>query len=136
MSTEWYINAFKNKDEQNVPLQDIMKICQEYEFEIFNDNIELKLNSEKVCLFFDQAENKISHLTVLRPTINAELKKILYRIMKLGNFILFAPEGNYPIILDESTESELPNDMTEALGKPKIAGNEDEFSSLLNKIYG
>jgi hypothetical protein len=136
MSTEWYIDAFENKKEQNILTENIMQICSEYKIKKFNDNIEIELNGETVNIFFDLMENKVSHLMVSRPIKNKELETILYKIMQKGNFILYAPDGIYPIIINENIKNEFPDDMMEVLGKPKTAKNEMEFSLLLNKMYG
>lgn len=55
--------------------------------------------------------------------------------MALDNFILYTPEGLYPIVLDESVIANLPEGMIEAIGNPKIAKEKKEFYDLLEQIY-
>jgi hypothetical protein len=136
MSISWYISAFENKKEQNIPTTDIMKIFSEYKIKKSNDGIDIELDGDRVTVFVDLTKDKISYLSVSRPIASNELNKILFKIMKLGNFILYVPEGVYPIIVNKNIEKEFPDDMIKTLGKPKIAENEEEFSLLLNKIYG
>ena len=136
MATEWFIQAFENGEEQNILVKDIMNILSDYIIEIGDNNVVIKLSDEKVNLFFEINEEEISDLTVSRPIENNELLEIIYKIMGLGNFILYAPNGEYPIILKSGIKNELPYDMIEAIGKPKVAINEIEFKKIINGIYG
>ncbi len=136
MSTEWFISAFENKEYQNISIENIMEIFSDHIIKKYNEYIEIELNGDTVTLFFDLTEDKVSTLMVSRPIVNNELNILLFKIMKLGNFILYAPGGAYPILLTKDIEKEFPDDMIESLGKPKIAENEEGFVSLLNKIYG
>ena len=135
MSIEWYICAFKNKNEQYVPTDKILEIFSNYKIKKFTDYIEIDFGYDIVAVFFELTEDKITNLMISRPILNDELKKLLYRIMKLGNFILYSPDGIYPIMVAKDIEKEFPDDMIEVLGDPKIAETEKEFVLLLNKGF-
>ena len=135
MSTEWFLQAHENGEEQYIFVKNITEIFSNYKFKKFDTGIYIKLLEGTVCIYLDIFEEKISHLMISRPIKSRELENIIYKIMRLGNFIFFAPDANYPIILKQDTEKNLPDGMIESLGKPKIAKNEKEFTNLLNMIY-
>lgn len=135
MSTEWFISAFKNKEPQNIPIKNVLEIFSAYKIKMDNNCIILELHNGTIDIYLDLTENTISDLMISRPLRDKKMYRVLFKIMSLGNFILFAPDGNYPIILDKYTEHEFPDDMIEVLGKPKIAENERKFLILLNEIY-
>jgi hypothetical protein len=139
MSTEWFLQAFENKKEQNILIEDVLKILSEYNIEKreHENCIILTLHdNEDIDIYFDLTESTTSHLMVSRPLCHDDLYHVLFKIMKLGNFMLYAADASYTIILNEHIEKDFPDDMIEALGKPKVAENEKAFSILLHQIYG
>ena len=137
MGTEWYITAFENKEEQNISVEKLMKIFSEYIIQksMNYNSIDLELDSGIISIYFDFSKDATSNLMISRPIIDKKLNEILYKTMRLGNFILFTSDGNYSIVLDKKIKNEFPNDMIEVLGTPKIAENEMEFALLLAKLY-
>ncbi|MDR1238636.1 MAG: hypothetical protein LBK27_00820 [Treponema sp.] len=77
MSIEWFIGSFEIKEEQNIPIENIMNIFSEYTFEINYDFncIDIRLSGEIVYIYFKIYEKEISHLAISRPSGNMELKK-------------------------------------------------------------
>lgn len=58
MATEWFIQAFENGKEQNIPVKDIMNILSDYIIEIGNNNVVIRLSDEKVVLFLKLMKKK------------------------------------------------------------------------------
>ena len=135
MSTEWFLQAHNNGGDQYILVKNVIEILSNYEFSKIDTGIDIKLLEGTVSIYFDVFEDEISHLMISRPIKSKELENIIYRIMELGNFIFFVPDANYPIILKQDIENNLPDGMVESLGKPKIAKSEIEFSDLLKMIY-
>jgi hypothetical protein len=134
MSTEWFLQAHNNGEDQYIYVKNVIEIFSNYEFSKFDKGIDIKLLEGTVSIYFDVFEDEISHLMISRPIKSKELENIIYRIMELGNFIFFVSDGNYPIMLKQDIENNLPDGMVESLGKPKIAKSEMEFSNLLKMI--
>lgn len=136
MATEWFIQAFREGKEQYVSVEDIIKIFPEYEIEKEYGRVIVKLPDSTVDFYGDFTARETSGVMIARPVKDMELTNIIYKIMELGNFVLYTPDGLYPIVLREEMEKELPIGMIEALGKSKSAANKIEFADLVNKIYG
>ncbi len=136
MATEWFIGAYKNGEEQNVPVKDVLAIFPSYEIDKEFRLVLVKLSNTTISFFFDATEKEMPGVMISRPEKDVELYAIIYKIMELGNFILYAPDGLYSIILKDGVEVDFPKDMIEALGKPKKAMDEMEFYDLITNIYG
>jgi len=68
----------------------------------------------------------ISSLLVNRPVAEERLWDSLYRIMRLGHFVLYFPGGRSPLFADEHAIRHCPAGLVEALGPPRVvrAGRE------------
>ncbi|MFT4222348.1 hypothetical protein [Dysgonomonas sp.] len=134
MATEWFVQAFENQEEQFILTEKILEIIPEYKIEKEYNYIEVKLSNDIVSIFIDLNSERNSGFMISRPVKSLELYSIIYKIMKLGNFILYTADGIYPIILYD-IDKEFPKEMIDTLGKPKIAVTETDFSKLINGIY-
>lgn len=135
MATEWYIQAFREGEEQFIYIENILKIFPEYKIEKEYGCVIVKLSNSFIDFYIDFTDKQTSGITVSRPDKDVELINIIYKIMELGNFVFYTADGLYPIVLREIVEKELPKDMIEALGKPKLAINKISFMDLVNKLY-
>ena len=72
---------------------------------------------------------------ISHPCVHEDLDKVIYEIMGLGNFVFFAPDGIHPIVLEEEVIDNLPEEMVNLIGEPKIAKDFSEFSKLLVEIF-
>ncbi|MDH6307163.1 hypothetical protein M2451_002397 [Dysgonomonas sp. PFB1-18] len=136
MATEWYIVAYQKGEEQNVPVKDVLEIFPSYEIDKEFRLVLVKLSNTTISFFFDATVKEMSGVMISRPEKDVELYVIIHKIMELGNFILYAPDGLYPIMLKDGTEEDFPKDMIESLGKPRKAMDEKDFHNLISNIYG
>jgi len=91
----------------------------------------LQFEEHNSCTIYLDADNStVSHIMVSRPCGSKQLAECLYQVMLLGNFVFFEPDGKQPILVNPATESHLPEDMIETLGKPAVAKSLDDFLIL------
>ena len=134
MSVSWYIQAYSNGGEQFVPLDKILFTLSAYQSKTEEDCIVVSLPEGNVDLYVNFLD-EISNLCISRPIKSITLYRIIFEIMKCGNFIFFAPDAQFPIILNDAVINHLPEGMLTALGKPKIANSFESFSSFLHEMY-
>lgn len=91
----------------------------------------LKFDESNECTFhFETFAPTIDGLMVNRPCGGEKFVRCIYEIMRLGNFVLFEPDGKHPIITDPETEKHMHADMIESLGTPIVATNWESFNSV------
>lgn len=76
---------------------------------------------------------RILSILVSRPVMETRLWESLYRIMQLGNVILFFPGGRSPLFAGEQAVQHFPQDMLEALGQPVIIKNGSEILAAIEQ---
>ena len=136
MSTEWYIQSFSGGEEQPVPVKKVMSAfsgCRTHKSE---DYIDIALPDGDVTFYMDCTSDELSFIMISRPADSRFLDRIIYDIMLSGNFILYSPDGDFPVALSPQTAAQLPEDMLKSLGEPRTAENAESFSQLLKEMYG
>lgn len=129
MSLDIFLQAFHDGDPQDVPTPHILKCVGEFAANTDTDFVDLVFGPRDSCtLYFDTREPVVQGLTVNRPCGDRRLAKVLFEIMQLGNFVLFIPGEEPPIVTDEAAIGHLPEDMVEALGEPMVAATLEEFT--------
>jgi hypothetical protein len=63
----------------------------------------------------------ISALMVARPIADERLWDSLYRVMRIGNVLMFYLGCPFPLVADEAAIPHVPGDILEAIGKPVLA---------------
>jgi hypothetical protein len=131
MSYEYFLQAHLHQDSQRIPTESILSIFRDYTTSKDDTYIELQFDEENTCtIYIDTNDETVDHFMVSRPCYCRQLGECLYKVMLLGNFVFFEPDGKQPIIINPATESHLPVDMSEALGKPVVAKSLDDFLEL------
>ena len=92
--------------------------------------VDLAFEDVNHCMvYLDVDETVVSGMTINRPC-QAGLGECIYRIMRLGNFVFFEPDGKHMIMLDPAVEEHLPEDMIDGLGKPVVGADLADFLAL------
>ena len=133
MSYDYYLQAHLNEDFQEISTEMILAIFEKYTLKKHEDYIELLFDDLNSCtVFINTNDQTTQQICINRPCGDQRLGECIYRVMQLGNFVFFEPDGKQPIILNAETENNLPPDMIESLGKPAIAMDLKEFLNLYN----
>jgi hypothetical protein len=128
MSYDYFLQAHFQEEPQNIPTEAILAIFAPFTKEKGEEFIDLEFGEGNSCtIYITTTDVAVSGFSVNRPCDSRQLGECLYRVMSLGNFVFFEPDGKQPIILDSAIEGHLPGDMVEALGKPAVAGSEEDF---------
>lgn len=130
MSYDYFLQAYVEREPQQVETGRVLEIFKDYIVERFPDGVELKFDEENSCtVYIDAEEQYIDGMMVNRPC-EGKLGECLYEVMKLGNFVFFEPDGNHVIILHADVVDHLPEDMVDGLGGAVVGETMDEFLKL------
>ena len=77
-------------------------------------------------------KERLKSLFVERPCGDLRLWDALLSVLRMGRVVIFWP-GSPPIVSDAVLASELPKDMTNALGRVRIVTSGEDFLSLLRE---
>lgn len=136
MSSEFYVQSFESGNEKLIDTKKVTEIIERRNFIKKDDYYEVIFDNENSTIInISSSLNQLSSITVSRPCLDKELGNLLFEIMALDNFILYALEGHYPIVLYKKVISNLPEGMIETIGTPMIAKDKKEFNDLLEQIY-
>ena len=136
LSSEFYVQLFESGNEKLIDTKKVTEIIERRNFIKKDDYYEVIFDNENSTIInISSSLNQLSSITVSRPCLDKELGNLLFEIMALDNFILYAPEGHYPIVLYKKVISNLPEGMIETIGTPMIAKDKKEFNDLLEQIY-
>lgn len=136
MSTEWFLHAHVNGRDQPVDVAKILFEIRREKIEERRESIDVFFEDGQFSTFFiDPAATVVSSIMVWRPAQAVRLNELLFRIMKLGNFILFAPDGAFPIALVADIAAHLPPGMVQGIGVPRIAHSSVELEMLISSMY-
>jgi hypothetical protein len=131
MSYEYFLQAHLNYGSQEISTEKILSIFEEHITAKDESYIDLQFDQENNCtIYIDTKKSTVNGFMVSRPCYCKQLGECLYKVMLLGNFVFFEPDGKHPIIVNPATESHLPVDMSETLGKPAVAKSLDDFLEL------
>lgn len=131
MSYEYYLQAYLREDFQQIPTASILSILEDFIVSREKSYIGLEFEEGNGCgIYINVTDPFVSGFSISRPCYSKLLGECIYKVMLLGNFVFFEPDGKGPIILSPATEAHLPVDMIESLGKPGIAETEERFLEL------
>ena len=131
MSLDVCLQAFENEEPQAIPTTAILECLAPFIEQKGEDFVDVSFGPQDSCTFyFATTDETVQVLTVNRPCGDARLAQVLFQIMELGNFILFVPGEERPIVLKAQTNSHVPPDMLEALGEPVVADDVPTFTAF------
>lgn len=131
MSHSYFLQAHLHGGFQDVDTSRVLSVFEPFITERSDTYIDLEFDEQCQCtIYINTTDTSINSLSVNRPCSCKELAKCLFDVMLLGNFVFFEPDGKQPIVLNPVTESHMPEDMINVLGKPAVAKNLDEFWEL------
>jgi hypothetical protein len=142
MGTEWYLDYWFEGEPQAIATSAIMGAMAPLPVAVGERYVVVTLPDQPtgwvgtLDIGIDAAAAHSSGLALIRPLVSDALNRMLYRVMRLGNSIIYAPGVDYPIILRAQVVQELPEGMIGALGPPCVAVTEDEFCRMISDWCG
>lgn len=132
MSYEYFLQAHLHQEAEKIPTESILSVFEPYIIAKDETSIDLEFDEINSCtIYLDTEEADNSGFMVSRPC-DDKLGECLYKVMLLGNFAFFEPDGKHIITVSPSVEAHLPMDLIETLGKPLVAASLEEFLKLYN----
>lgn len=137
MSVDVFVQAFLNGQPQAVPTADVLACFEGFITKRHDSYFDVEFGpADSSTVFFDTTAPTTDGLMINRPCGDRRLSECLFRVMRLGNFIVFVPGEDAPWVLSEATVVHLPADMLECLGPPIVAPDLESFVLAFNSPAG
>jgi hypothetical protein len=138
MSFELFLSCYRDGEPAGIEegrLRDVFGdalVREEPEFRCWRLEYGSELNGCDIFVTrLESDPNQVKALMVSRPVEEARLWDALYRIMRLGDVILFFPGGAAPLFADAGAVRHFPREMLDALGHPVIIEEGADILALI-----
>ena len=132
MSIEYYIEGFLHESHKGIDINRVIHCFQptieEAEDSFYTLNYD-ELNSCEMSLSIEQGE--VTSICIHNPCDHERLDQDIIQLLRVGPYVLFAPDGNALIVGSEEIRKSVPADMVEELGQPIVVEAGAVFSKLL-----
>jgi len=134
MGANIFLQAHVDGGSQEIPTKDVLDCFSGFIAAQEDTFIEVVFANDDSCtIFMDTTASTIDSLMVSRPCSEDVLGPCLFRVMKLGNFVLFAPGLDGFIASNEEVIGHMPDGMAEDLGEARIASDLASFMRALTE---
>ena len=134
MSYEYFLSAYTERESENISTKKILQVLEQFISKKDENAVELTFDEiNNCCIYLDIDEPFVNGMMISRPCGGEQFIKCLYRIMQLGNFVFFEPDGKRMIALNPDIQQHLPEDMIESLGEPLIATDGEIFLKFISE---
>lgn len=131
MSAETFIQAFENGEPQPIKTKDILECFDGVISDRRADSIDVTFGpQDDSTIYFEVESDEDTGVMVSRPCGDPGLARCLYRLMRLGNCVLFTPEEEGCIVVSSEAADHMPDDMKEYLGEAQVAADEATFVAM------
>jgi hypothetical protein len=128
MSHDIFLQAHMHGGSQKILTSEVLKCFSEFIAYKHPTYIDVEFTEEdSSTIFFKTTRKTITGMMVNRPCGDRGLARCLFRVMQLGNFVLFEGGAERFIVLREEVIPHLPEGMAEALGEARITPDIDSF---------
>lgn len=134
MSTEWYVQGHRDGDADGIRLPEVLRIFGLAEDDAINGVYLLSYEDGNSCdLTISVEDGLVTSLCIVRPCVHIRLSDSLHALLRAGPYVLYAPDGNAPVVARSDMEAHLPEGMVASLGKPVVV---DHAVPIGKALYG
>jgi hypothetical protein len=128
MGHDIFLQAHVQGGSQNIPTSEVLACFSRFITAKEDVSIELQFTEVDSCtIYLETTSPNIDNLMVSRPCGDRKLAECLFRVMQLGNFVLFEPDCDRFIVLRAEVIAHLPEGMAESLGEARVAPDIESF---------
>lgn len=138
MSFNLYLCSYSNGEPSGIDVRCVRDafgnalVREVEEFHLWHLEYGHEVNCCDVYTHPESDNTTLKSLMVSRPTKDERLWASLFRIMQLGNVVLFFPGCQSPLFASAEAVKHFPRDMIDALGEPKVISSGVEILSAIN----
>ena len=128
MGRDVFLQAYIGGGSQEIATRDVLACFSDYVTHMNKTFVDVRFTGADSCtIFVDTTSPSIDTLMVSRPCRDARLAHCLFRVMRLGNFVLFEPGSDRFIALRDEVIEHLPEGMAEGLGELRATPDIESF---------
>ncbi|MBN2086573.1 MAG: hypothetical protein JW748_15255 [Anaerolineales bacterium] len=123
MSADIYIQCFLDGEPAGLPWQALILLFPVQTAESTPDFWQVRYDAQNSCGLsvstLPANDTLIESLCIRRPCGDERLWRSLYTLLRMGNVVLYFPNGSPPVVADEAVTAHLPPGMLDSLGRPR-----------------
>jgi hypothetical protein len=137
VSFEVFLQCFERGAPSGVPRAAVRPLFPVVETESEPDHWAVRYDDVNSChvsvtpLASDPA--LLQSLCVFRPCADPRLWDALFSVLRLGPAVLYFPGDDPPLVASEAAGEQLPSDMVEALGQPRVVRSGQEIVEVVQR---
>jgi len=135
MSFNVFLQCFEKGESSGLPREEIRRLLPIVVAESEHDRWSIRYDDLNGCDIYvsalDTDQSLITSMMVSQPCAKIQLWEALFAVMKMGPVVLYFPGNAPPLVVNDQVERDLPREMVEALGPPKVIGRAEEIVEII-----
>jgi hypothetical protein len=136
MSFEVYLQCFGESERSGISRVAVRSLFPVIEEESEPDYWRVRYDVKNFCDIGVTAvasdRDMLKSLYVDRPCADVRLWEGLFSVLRMGSIVIFWP-GGPPAVADDAVAADLPKDMIDSIGQPKLIRSAEELLRLLRE---
>jgi hypothetical protein len=136
MSFEVYLQCFGEGERLGISRAAVRSLFPVIEKESEPDYWRVRYDSKNSCDIGITAmaldKEMLKSFYVDRPCRDLRLWEGLFSVLRMGSVVMFWP-GGPPVVADDAVAGDLPKDMIDSMGQPKLARSVEELLRLVRE---
>jgi hypothetical protein len=134
MSHDIFVQAHLNGGWQQIPTEEVLACFAPFIKQREDTFVDLEFDEyNSSTLYFEATRPTRTGFMLNRPCGDERLFECVFKVMHLGNFVLYEGGPERFIVLKEETIAHMPKDMVEALGEANITPDFESFMDAYRK---
>jgi hypothetical protein len=134
MGVEYYVEGFHLGSPAGLDAKSVIQCFKPQSREFAGGLHRLEYDELNFCdMSLSEEHGQVTSICFFRPCGDARFDRDICRLLAAGPYVLFAPNGNAPVIGRGDMRGHLPPDMIEALGTPVVA---DQSTNIGSALFG
>jgi hypothetical protein len=135
MSFEVYVQCFERGEPAGLPWAAVRSLFPVDESRSEPDYWSVYYDDFNSCHIrasrLESDPQRLEALCVFRPCGDLRLWEALFAILRLGSAVLYFPGDAPPLVASEAAGEQLPAEMVEAMGRPRVVSSGEEIVEVI-----
>jgi hypothetical protein len=138
MGFELYLFCYENGRPSGIPRENIRALFPVLEEKSDLNRWQVRYDSENMCVVSVKPltgnSDRIESLCISRPCGDLRLFDSLFAILRMGSIILVFPGLESSLAASEFVRADIPEDLTESMGPPRVVGSGQEILEVVRNL--
>jgi hypothetical protein len=132
VSIEYYVEGFHLGSPAGLDESRVLECFEPQTREPVDGMYRLEYDASNICyMSLTEERGEVVSICIYSPCAHEQFDRDLSRLIAAGPYVLFAPDGNAPIVGRVAMRSQIPPDMVEELGEPVVIDGAATIGEML-----